>query len=101
VLFLWEPRSYYSDVASEPDAILERWPWLVYRHDADLEAIDEELHAKGYTHVLYYRAGADLVQRAQLDPLGEREWAALDRYLDQHLEVEEEIGDAYVLYALR
>jgi hypothetical protein len=100
VLFLWEPRSYYSRVPAEPDAILERWPWLLAQHGTNLEAIDVELRAQGYTHVLYYRAGADLVRRAALDPLTEADWAALDRYLDHYLDEQAQIGDAYVLYAL-
>jgi hypothetical protein len=101
VLFLWEPRSYYSHVPTQPDPILERWPWLVSRHDADLDAIDDELRAQGYTYILYHRAGADLVRRAKLDPLSEADWAALDRYLDRYLTEQVQIGDAYVLYALQ
>jgi hypothetical protein len=100
VLFLWEPRSYYSRVPTEPDAILDRWPWLLSRHGADLGAIDAELRAEGYTHVLYHRAGADLVRRAGLDPLREADWAALDRYLERYLDEETQMGEAYVLYAL-
>jgi hypothetical protein len=97
---LWEPRSYYSRVPTEPDAILDRWPWLLSRHGADLGAIDADLRAEGYTHVLYHRAGADLVRRAGLDPLREADWAALERYLERYLDEETQIGEAYVLYAL-
>jgi 4-amino-4-deoxy-L-arabinose transferase-like glycosyltransferase len=99
-LFLWEPRSYYCRVAAEPDAILDRWPWLVSRHNADLNAIDDELRSQGYTHILYHRAGADLVRRAKLDPWSQADWAALDRFLDRYLVEQAQIGQAYVLYAL-
>jgi 4-amino-4-deoxy-L-arabinose transferase-like glycosyltransferase len=100
VLLLWEPRSYYSHVPTEPDPILDRWPWLVSRHDGDLDAIAAELRAQGYTHVLYHRAGAELVRRANLDPLREADWNALNRFLELHLDPEAQAGDAYVLYVL-
>ena len=45
VQFLWEPRSYYSRVPAEPDAILDRWPWLLSRHEGDLERIDSRLRS--------------------------------------------------------
>lgn len=100
VLFLWEPRSYYGRVPSQPDAILDRWPWLVHRHNADLDAIEEELRTLGYTHILYHRAGADLVRHTRLDPLTKADWAALDAFLDRYLIEQAQIGDAYVLYGL-
>jgi hypothetical protein len=101
VLLLWEPRSYYSQVPTEPDAILDRWPWLVSRHGNDLGAIAGELRVQGYTHVLYHRTGASLVRDAALDPLSESDWAALDRFLDRYLDKQAQVGQAYVLYALR
>jgi hypothetical protein len=101
VLLLWEPRSYYSRVPTEPDPILDRWPWLVFRHGGDLEAIAGELRAQGYTHVLYHRAGAELVRRAELDPLSEADWDALDRFLDLYLDEQARAGDAYVLYTVQ
>ena len=65
VLLLWEPRSYYSRRWAQPDAILDRWAWLLYRHRADLAAIAAELEEEGYTHVLLHRAGAEFVRREQ------------------------------------
>ena len=104
VLFLWEPRSYYSHVPAEPDAILDRWPWLLSRHDAgDRErqsAMAGELREQGYTHILYHRAGAELVRRTGLDPLSEQDWIALDDWLEFYLDPQAQIGETYVLYAL-
>jgi hypothetical protein len=104
VLFLWEPRSYYSRVPTEPDAILDRWPWLVSRHDgappAVAAAVAGELREQGYSFVLYHRAGAELVRRARLDPLTKQDWKALDAFLDGCLVERARVGDAYVLYAL-
>jgi hypothetical protein len=85
-------------VPAQPDAILGRWAWLLHKHDGDLALIADELRKQGYTHVLYHRAGADLVRRANLDPLKEEDWAALEAFLEGHLAKEGETGEAYVLY---
>jgi hypothetical protein len=100
VLFLWEPRSYYCRVPAQPDAILDRWAWLLHRHEGDLAAIAGELRAEGYTHVLYHRAGADLVRRANLDPLTEEDWATLEAFLEEYVASEGEAGEAYLLYRI-
>jgi hypothetical protein len=100
VLFLWEPRSYYCRVPAQPDAILDRWAWLLHRHAGNLAAIAGELQQEGYTHVLYHRAGAEFVRRASLDPLQEEDWAALDAFLKRYLEKEGGAGEAYVLYRI-
>jgi hypothetical protein len=41
-----------------------------------------------------------LVRQAKLDPVSETDWAALDRFLDRYLDRQQEVGEAYVLYAL-
>jgi 4-amino-4-deoxy-L-arabinose transferase-like glycosyltransferase len=98
VLFLWEPRSYYSRVPTQPDPILERWPWLVHRYGADPASIADALAQEGYTHVLLHRAGLDLVRRAQLDPLTDVDVAALDAFTAEHTREQGQIGAAYTLY---
>ncbi len=100
VLFLWEPRSYYCRRPAQPDPILERWGWLLYRHGGDLASIARELHDDGYTHILLYREGMLLVRRNRLDPLEEEDFAAWDEFAGQCLNVEREVGKAYVLYRL-
>ena len=98
VLFLWEPRSYYCRRAAQPDAILERWAWLLHMHEGDLDSIAATLREEGYTHLLLYRAGLDLVLRARLDPLGEADSAALDMFLTTHARELASVGEAYALY---
>jgi 4-amino-4-deoxy-L-arabinose transferase-like glycosyltransferase len=100
VLFLWEPRSYYCQRAVQPDAILERWAWLRSRYGDDLEGTALFLEQEGYTHVLLYRGGLELVVGAQLDPLDEADIHALDAFVQDHCEPVAQAGDAYVLYRL-
>jgi hypothetical protein len=100
VLFLWEPRSYYCLRPAQPDAILERWAWLWQQNGADPELIASALREEGYTHVLLHRAGRDLVRRAQLDPLEDADFAALDRFLATYMREQGRVGQAYALYEM-
>jgi 4-amino-4-deoxy-L-arabinose transferase-like glycosyltransferase len=101
VLFLWEPRSYYSKRAVQPDPILERWGWLLYQHGGDLDAVASALREEGYTHVLHYRAGMESRRRSRLDPLTEEDFAAWDAFAASHLQEEARVGEAYSLYRWR
>jgi len=60
VLMLWEPRGYACAPSCDPDEIIDRWP-----HDlAVIGSGDKVLAAwrgAGYTHVLYYRLGAQFI----------------------------------------
>jgi hypothetical protein len=109
VLFLWEPRSYYCRRPAQPDAILERWAWLLVRHKADLEAIAAELAEEGYTHALLHRAGAEFVRREQAGASpslpwggqhGATDFAALDTFLATYGQEQGRVGEAYELYGL-
>jgi hypothetical protein len=100
VLYLWEPRSYYCLRPAQPDAILERWAWLLQQHGADPESIASALRDEGYTHVLLHRTGRDLVQRARLDPLEDADYAALDLFLATYMREQGRIGQAYALYEM-
>jgi 4-amino-4-deoxy-L-arabinose transferase-like glycosyltransferase len=111
VLFLWEPRSYYCRRPAQPDAILDRWAWLLVRHKADLAAIAAELEQEGYTHLLLHRAGAEFVRREQdgaIPPAplprdgvhGDGDFAALDAFLQIYGRELGRVGEAYELYRL-
>jgi hypothetical protein len=100
VLFLWEPRSYYCQRAVQPDPILERWAWLRHRYGDDLEAMARFLEEEGYTHVLLYRGGLELVLKAQLDPLDGADIDALDAFQRTYMQEEASLGGAYELYRL-
>jgi hypothetical protein len=100
VLFLWEPRSYYCSRSVQPDAILERWAWLRHQYGDDLTAISRRLDQEGYTHVLLHRTGLELVREAELDPLTEADWNALEAFVGAFLQEEAAVGEAYELYRL-
>jgi len=100
VLFLWEPRSYYSRRAVQPDAILERWAWLLHQYDGDLAVIAHVLRDEGYTHLLLHRSGLELVRQARLDPLIDPDFAAWDTFAAGHLHKQAEVGTSYELYRL-
>jgi 4-amino-4-deoxy-L-arabinose transferase-like glycosyltransferase len=100
VLFLWEPRSYYCRRAVQPDAILERWAWLRHQHGDDLPAIARRLNREGYAYVLLHRAGLELVREAELDPLADADFDALETFIDTFLREEGAVREAYELYRL-
>jgi hypothetical protein len=100
VLFLWEPRSYYCQRPVQPDPILERWAWLLHRHEGDIASIARDLEGDGYTHVLLFRAGLERVRRIGLDPIGVTQVSALDAFVDGYCDRVIRVGDAYELYRL-
>jgi hypothetical protein len=97
VLFLWEPRSYYCERRSQPDAVLGRWAWLRHQH-GDIGEIARALATDGYTHVLLHRAGLELVVQAKLDPLVEADLSALEQFIGAFLVREDTVPGAYELY---
>jgi len=99
VLFLWEPRSYYSPRVTQPDAILDNWSYLVHLH-GDEDRIAAHLRSEGFTHVLLYRWGLDFVIEHGESPLPPEDVERLQAFTDQHLALVETIG-RYELYRLR
>ena len=97
VLMLWEPRSYYCLPRCVPDEILDQW-----RHARQTIGEPQEIlnswRAKGYTHLLYNRFGADFV-RADDKSYRDTDWLALDVLLSQ-LQEPVDFGGAYELYSL-
>lgn len=97
VLLLFEPRSLECLPKCRPDEILDRW--LV-----DLEQVDdtEQVFAKwreeGFTHVLYYRAGAEYLF-AQEPRFNQVNVAATDALLSELPQVAD-FGGVYLLYEL-
>jgi hypothetical protein len=96
-LMLWEPRSLYCLPKCVPDEIIDRW-----KHDLEVyrepDAILERWRSLGYSHLLYYRLGADLV-RGSDQRYAAGEWAALDGLLAK-LPPPQDFGGAYLLYRL-
>jgi len=99
VLFLWEPRSYYSPRPAQPDAILDNWSHLVYLY-GDADRIAVHLRAEGFTHVLLYRWGLDFVIEHGESPLLPGDVERLEDFTEKHLTLVETIG-RYELYCWR
>ena len=104
VLFLWEPRSYYSPRSAQPDAILDNWSHLIYLH-GDEDRVAAYLRAEGFTHVLLHQGGLDFVISSLQSgggesPLSLGDVERLQAFTGRHLLLVETVGH-YRLYRLR
>ncbi len=99
VLFLWEPRSYYSPRPVEPDAILDNWSHLVYLY-GDEDGVAAYLRAEGFTHVLLHQWGLDFVIEYGESPLPPEDVERLHGFIARYLTLVETVG-RYRLYSLR
>jgi hypothetical protein len=97
VLLLWEPRSFHCMPKCFPDEVLDRWAHDLHKMNDPYKVLDT-WKSQGYTHLLYYRAGADYVRAHDLRYVGE-DWKDLDRLLSK-LSLSEEFGGVYYLYSL-
>ncbi len=102
-LLLWEPRSLYCLPRCDPDEVLDRWKRERYDIAGDVpaktEAILEAWRAAGYTHLLFYAAGAEFIRQEGRMPYTDADWQALEELL-QELRLVKDFGGAYQLYAL-
>lgn len=98
VLMLWEPRSFYCAPKCIPDEILDRWIHEA-RQRGEVERILGSWRDEGFTHLLYYRQGAEFIQRDDNRYL-DTDWQLLDALLGE-LSDPLEFGDVYALYALK
>lgn len=107
VLMLWEPRSLYCHPRCFPDEILDRWLNDRYtgspsnlKHAAGRTAgaILHSWQEAGYTHLLFYRLGADFV-RQEDGRYRPSDWQALED-LFTRLPAPETFGPAYSLFKL-
>jgi 4-amino-4-deoxy-L-arabinose transferase-like glycosyltransferase len=83
VLELWEPRSYYIQRNTQPDAILDLLPHLVWQY-GNADAIAATLRADGYTHVLLSRAGLDYLLQTGYDPITSEDTQILQDLVTRH-----------------
>jgi hypothetical protein len=97
VLMIWETRSYYCQPICTPDEVLDRWRADI-AHLKDPQAVLQSWRAAGFTHLLYYRLGADFLEREDVDFRG-LDWRQLDNLLVQ-LPQMENIYDTYELYRI-
>jgi hypothetical protein len=98
VLMIWETRSYYCLPTCTPDEVLDRWRTDIARLK-DPQAVLKSWRAAGFTHLLYYRVGADFLEKE--DPnFRNMDWAQLDNLLAQLPQVDN-IYNAYELYRIQ
>jgi hypothetical protein len=97
VLLLFEPRSLYCLPKCRPDEILDRWLVDLKRRDYSQSVIADWLQ-QGYTHVLYYRSGADFLF-SEDHRYRELDVPATDSLLAELPQVAD-FGGAYILYEL-
>ncbi|MGC9332600.1 MAG: hypothetical protein ACP5JJ_00510, partial [Anaerolineae bacterium] len=99
VLFLWEPRSYYSPRPAEPDAILDNWAHLRHRYRTEAQIL-AHLREEGYTHVLLNQGGLDFVIEKDESPLPTEEVGHLRTFVEEYLSLVEQRG-SYRIYQLQ
>ncbi len=98
VAMFWEPRSYYCVVPCSPDVILDRW-WYLMRTTGGASDAVALLQMQGYSHVLIYDFGVQLVRDAD-NLLESEDWKELDRFREVELRVVQQYRDAYTLYEI-
>ena len=102
VLMLWEARSLYCLPVCEPDEIIDRWTRELHGGGGSDPATPEEIMQSwkeaGYTHLLFYRLGADFI-RSQGPKTSANDWLILETTLNQ-LTLVQDFGDTYLLYRI-
>ncbi|MBW8011164.1 MAG: hypothetical protein FVQ83_07985 [Chloroflexi bacterium] len=97
VLMLWEPRSYYCVPRCQPDEVLDAW--VNYIHSTpDISELVADWRDLGFTHLLYFRFGANFV-REEDARYQSSEWEALEELLSG-LTLHTDFANAYQLYSL-
>jgi hypothetical protein len=98
-MLLLEPRSLYCQPRCEPDETMDRWKrdWLSAAPPAE---ILQSWRSEGFTHVLFYQAGANFMRETGDSHHSVEEWLALDQFLTG-LKQTANFGDAYLLYDIQ
>jgi hypothetical protein len=98
ILMLWEARDFYCLPRCDGDEVIDRWYHDVHELKKP-ETILNTWRSEGYTHLLYYRAGAEFVRLDNADNDPDFHWEVLDTLLATLPQVGE-VGDSYSLYLL-
>jgi hypothetical protein len=102
VLMLWEARSLYCLPVCEPDEIIDRWVRQLHESGVSNPATPEEIiqswKEAGYTHLLFYRLGADFIRTQSLNSQAD-DWLALEATLHRLTPVQD-FGNTYQLYRI-
>jgi hypothetical protein len=99
VLMLFEPRGFYCLPRCDPDETLDLWLYEWQMH-SDVAEILNGWRAEGFTHFLYYKAGAEQVYEYGQSHYTEEAWQTLD-LLIQDLEQLQNFDNVYILYDIR
>jgi hypothetical protein len=98
VLMIWETRSYYCQPICTPDEVLDRWRTDI-AHLKTPQAVLQSWRDEGFTHILYYRLGANFLQSEDTN-FQSVDWAQLDNLLAQLPQVDD-INGTYELYRIQ
>jgi hypothetical protein len=98
-LLLFEPRSFYCSAACSPDESMDRWQRALASSGGNFKSILADWERAGYSHVLYYKAGADFMRDTKDAHHTPEEWQSLSTLLDS-LTAPVDFGGAYELYSL-
>ncbi len=80
VLALWEVRSYYANKLIHADPFLDNFNYY-YRHDPTPQRLAQALHQAGFTYVLFYAQGLQLVLDERPGEVSQQEFAVLWDFL--------------------
>lgn len=98
VFMLWEPRVYYCKMLCFPDATLHNW-WYLRTVYHDVHLIAQELRSRDYEYVIIYHQGLEWAKRHQRT-LTDEDYAELDRFIHQELDLVVDIDSVYRVYRL-
>jgi len=100
VLFLYEPRSYYSPRPTQPDALLDNFGDALYHYDTP-QQITKRWREVPYTHVLIYWWGVHFLEQNKPNQLDSATQAALQTLVQDDLrEIYRDQRGDYALYAI-
>jgi hypothetical protein len=98
VLMLWEARGYYAPLSTTSDPWIDNFR-VAYWEFQDVDRILANWVQNGYSHLLYYKSGADRIRDAG-SPMDENGWEMLDELIARLPEMQS-FGDVYILYSLQ
>jgi hypothetical protein len=98
ILMLWETRGLDCVPQCEADETIDRW-YADLRTYGSSAAVLSAWQRAGYSHLLFYRKGAEFIRENDV-AYREEDWVALRELLDGLILVEE-FGGEYQLYRLR
>ncbi len=97
VLMLWEPKAFYAPLTTEPDTWIIRFK-TDWQRLKSADRVLDDWKTRGYTHVLVYQAGVELVQATDPDYTPEI-WQGLQETLAR-LRLVKSLDNIYRLYEL-